>query len=322
MTSVTVVVAEERLERPVAEDVVGDLADELATLLAGQRRAVEGELLGDRPQDALGDVGGAVVCANSSGPSCAMQAWWMRVFSSAYGSARRSPSRVPRGVAGASAVGSELSSYGRRCCCSGRPSGGPGGPSAQLLSFETASTGTPSPSPGLPSPSPGRCTPRPVGQRRGSPSRSPQPGSASTTGLPRLTAIGTARSLGSSTWTFVSSVVLDLAALQPDLRVGAVQDDADPLGAGRRAARASAGRAGRSSSSGRRARRGGAARRCGRASPASARGRTATCRRRSRRRTRGRPRAAGPACASVTSSASSGRSGAGRTSSPHGCLVV
>ena len=42
------VVAEQRLERAVAEDVVGDLADDLAALLAGQRRPVERELLGDR----------------------------------------------------------------------------------------------------------------------------------------------------------------------------------------------------------------------------------------------------------------------------------
>ena len=50
------VVAQERLERAVAEDVVGDLADELAPLLARQRRAVERELLGDRAQHALGEV--------------------------------------------------------------------------------------------------------------------------------------------------------------------------------------------------------------------------------------------------------------------------
>jgi len=50
------VVAEERLERAVAEDVIGDLPDELATLIARQRRPVEGELLRDSPKDALGEV--------------------------------------------------------------------------------------------------------------------------------------------------------------------------------------------------------------------------------------------------------------------------
>ena len=50
------VVAQERLERAVAEDVVGDLADELPPLLPRQRRAVERELLRDRAQDALGEV--------------------------------------------------------------------------------------------------------------------------------------------------------------------------------------------------------------------------------------------------------------------------
>jgi hypothetical protein len=50
------VVAEQRLQRPVAEDVVGDLADDLPPLLAGERRAVERQLLRDRAQDALGQV--------------------------------------------------------------------------------------------------------------------------------------------------------------------------------------------------------------------------------------------------------------------------
>ena len=50
------VVAQERLERAVAEDVVGDLADELPALLARERRPVERELLGDGAQDTLGDV--------------------------------------------------------------------------------------------------------------------------------------------------------------------------------------------------------------------------------------------------------------------------
>ena len=50
------VVAQERLERAVAEDVVGDLADELPPLLARERRAVERELLGHRAQHAVGEV--------------------------------------------------------------------------------------------------------------------------------------------------------------------------------------------------------------------------------------------------------------------------
>ena len=52
------VVAEERLERPVAEDVVGDIGDDLAALLAGERRAVESELLHDRSHDPLFEVVG------------------------------------------------------------------------------------------------------------------------------------------------------------------------------------------------------------------------------------------------------------------------
>ena len=41
------VVAEQRLERPVAEDVVGQLADDPASLLAGEGRPVERKLLGN-----------------------------------------------------------------------------------------------------------------------------------------------------------------------------------------------------------------------------------------------------------------------------------
>ena len=50
------VVAEQRLERPIAEDVVGDLARDLAPLLAGQRGAVERELLGDDAKHFLSQV--------------------------------------------------------------------------------------------------------------------------------------------------------------------------------------------------------------------------------------------------------------------------
>ncbi len=50
------VVAEERLERSVAEDVVGDVGDDLSALLTGQRRPVESELLHDRAHDALVQV--------------------------------------------------------------------------------------------------------------------------------------------------------------------------------------------------------------------------------------------------------------------------
>jgi hypothetical protein len=39
------VVAQERLERPVPEDVVRDLAGDLPAFLAGERRAVESKLL-------------------------------------------------------------------------------------------------------------------------------------------------------------------------------------------------------------------------------------------------------------------------------------
>ena len=50
------VVPEQRLQRPVAEDVVGDLADDAPPLLARERGAVERELLRDLAQDALGEV--------------------------------------------------------------------------------------------------------------------------------------------------------------------------------------------------------------------------------------------------------------------------
>jgi len=50
------VVLEERFERSVAEDVVGDLLDDLAALFARQRSAVEGELLGDDPEDLLREI--------------------------------------------------------------------------------------------------------------------------------------------------------------------------------------------------------------------------------------------------------------------------
>jgi hypothetical protein len=51
-----VVVAEQRLQRSVAEDVVGDLARDLAPLFAGQRSAVERELLGDDAENLLREL--------------------------------------------------------------------------------------------------------------------------------------------------------------------------------------------------------------------------------------------------------------------------
>ena len=50
------VVTQQRLDRAVAEDVVRQLADDLAALLAGQRGAVECELLVDRAVDAIREV--------------------------------------------------------------------------------------------------------------------------------------------------------------------------------------------------------------------------------------------------------------------------
>ena len=50
------VVAQQRLDRAVAEDVVRQLPDDLAALFARQRRAVERELLVDRAVDAVGEV--------------------------------------------------------------------------------------------------------------------------------------------------------------------------------------------------------------------------------------------------------------------------
>ena len=50
------VVAQERLDRPVAEDVVGQLPDDLAPLLTRERRAVESELFGDGAVHLVGEV--------------------------------------------------------------------------------------------------------------------------------------------------------------------------------------------------------------------------------------------------------------------------
>jgi len=55
------VVAKQRLDRAVAEDVVGQLADDLAPLLACERRPVEGELLRHGTVDLVGKVFGAVL---------------------------------------------------------------------------------------------------------------------------------------------------------------------------------------------------------------------------------------------------------------------
>ncbi len=54
------VVAEQRLERAVAEDVVADVADELAPFFPRQRRPVERELLGDRAEHAVRQILGGL----------------------------------------------------------------------------------------------------------------------------------------------------------------------------------------------------------------------------------------------------------------------
>ena len=63
------VVAKQGLERPVAEDVIRDLARDLAPFLAGQRGAVDRELLGDDAQHLLGQVvgGGGTVLGPAGG---------------------------------------------------------------------------------------------------------------------------------------------------------------------------------------------------------------------------------------------------------------
>ena len=50
--------------------------------LARQRRPVERELLGDRVEDALGEVVRGLLL-EEPGPSFAITAWWMRPFRSA-----------------------------------------------------------------------------------------------------------------------------------------------------------------------------------------------------------------------------------------------
>ena len=49
-------VAQQRLDRAVAEDVVRQLTDDLAPLVARERGAVEDELLGDRAVDLVGEI--------------------------------------------------------------------------------------------------------------------------------------------------------------------------------------------------------------------------------------------------------------------------
>jgi hypothetical protein len=94
MTSVTVSSRSSGSRRPVAEDVVGDLADDAPPLLAGQRSAVERELLRDLAQHAVVQVL-VVSVVNRCGPSFAMHAWCTLVFSSAYGSAGLSSAPSP-----------------------------------------------------------------------------------------------------------------------------------------------------------------------------------------------------------------------------------
>ena len=68
------VLAKERLERPVAEDVVGDLADDLPALVPRQGSLVERQLLRDDAQDPLGQVFvRREEAEKSSGPSLRMR---------------------------------------------------------------------------------------------------------------------------------------------------------------------------------------------------------------------------------------------------------
>src|SRR5581483_1203364 len=55
------VVAEELLERSVAEDVVRQLADELTPLFLRQRRPGERQLLGHRLEDGVAEIGLALL---------------------------------------------------------------------------------------------------------------------------------------------------------------------------------------------------------------------------------------------------------------------
>ena len=149
---------------------------------------------------------------NSSGPSFAMHAWWMRVFSSAYGSRRRRRRPAlrawPAGDGERSRpVGSDLLrptpfvllrrswrpialAPRRACAAACRAS-----PACATRSAE-----------GL------RRSPRSPGRSR---TRAP----TSTSGLPRLTASGTAPSLGTSKAIFRSRARLDLLRPHADLRV-------------------------------------------------------------------------------------------------------
>ena len=102
------VVAQERLDRPVAEDVVGDLADDLRPLLARERRLVDGQLLGDRsPTRSASSRSSPAGVRNSRGPRCVMTSWWTRDFSSANGSMIRSGDCSTR-----------VSDIDDGCCCS------------------------------------------------------------------------------------------------------------------------------------------------------------------------------------------------------------
>ena len=85
MTSVTESSREQRLDRAVAEDVVGQLADDLAALVARQRRAVERELLRDGAVDLVGEVARAVLLEELR-PELRDALVVDAAFSSAYGS--------------------------------------------------------------------------------------------------------------------------------------------------------------------------------------------------------------------------------------------
>ena len=83
------VVAQERLERPVAENIVGDLAGHLSALLARQRRLVERDRFFDRLRtrgSMLASRPSSPPAAKRRGPSRVITSWWTRDLRSANGS--------------------------------------------------------------------------------------------------------------------------------------------------------------------------------------------------------------------------------------------
>ena len=190
-------VAEQRLDRPVAENVVRQLTDDLAPLVAGQRRAVEDELLGDGPVDLVGEI--LVVGLVELGPELRDA----RVVD--LGLQLRV--RIDRKRSRCLGLGSACPAPGRRRCRR-RPGAGDDreAPSvAQLLARLSRLRGLACFSAGVMTA---------IASSFNALANS-EPGSERTAGVPRLTAIGTIRSDGIAAWTVTLRAASTSRTLRP-----------------------------------------------------------------------------------------------------------